>query len=155
MIAVQGETPAIWNSQSVWKKNVHLNTLIILSVPCPRPTFKSNIVRKPCPPAPISSPGPVLALHWSNYTHWPPTGRLSKGPLKINIHSLRSVIRFWHYRPCSVSELSLSVLYSYIYPPRPTPHVSFERGPQSQVRSDCFHMDVKMFFPVVNSQIKV
>lgn len=68
-------------------------------------------------------PGPVLDLHWSNYTSWPPTGRLSKGPLKINIHSLRSVICFWHYRPCSVSALSLSVLYSSIYPLSQPPYL--------------------------------
>lgn len=66
----------------------------------------------------ITSPG--LDPLWSNYTGWPPTGRLSKGPLKINIHSFRSVICFWHYRPPSVSALPLFVLYSSIYPsPQP------------------------------------
>lgn len=74
----------------------------------------SNII----PTSLITSPG--LDPLWSNYTGWPPTGRLSKGLLKINIHSFRSVICFWHYRPPSVSALPLFVLYSSIYPsPQP------------------------------------
>lgn len=61
-------------------------------------------------------------LRWSNYAGWPPTGRLSKGPPKINIHSFRSVICFWHYRPRSMSALLFllfSALYSFTYPPTP------------------------------------
>lgn len=91
----------------VFMYTVHiLNSNMILSFQAP--AFSSNI-------SPI--PSSALDLHWSNYAGWPPTGRLSKGPLKINIHSFRSVIRFWHYRPCSSSALPLSVLYSSIYPP--------------------------------------
>lgn len=72
-------------------------------------------------------------LHWSNYAGWPPTGRLSKGPPKINIHSFRSVICFWHYRPRSASALlfllsSSSSSYSssssllFIHSLTPSPH---------------------------------
>lgn len=96
------------------------NFSTICYIRCPRLRYKNNLVSNILPIAPPFSsstsliPGPALDLYWSNYKGWPPTGRLSKGPLKINIHSFRSVIRFWHYRPCSVSALPLSLLYSSI-----------------------------------------